>query len=109
MSGEFDPYNHLLLNNGHIVKTKGTAVYTLFVLANYVQGATTLTNVSFTLDDNIVGTYEYIPNTSTDYIYSVPVYVNESLENVPHNFLISAIGPDSFNNSLVMFDNIIYT
>lgn len=87
----------------------GTAVYTFFALANFVQFATTLTNVSFTLDDNIVGTFEHIPTTSTDFIYKAPVYVNESLENVPHNFLITAIGPDSANNSLILFDNLIYT
>ena len=93
----------------HLVCAKGTAVYTFFALANFVQFATTLTNFSFTLDNNIVGTFEHIPTTSTDLNYSVPVYVNESLENVPHNFLITAIGPDSANNSLILFDNLIYT
>ena len=104
-----DLLNHELINNDCIMKTEGTAVYTFFTLANLIQYSDTLTNVSFTLDNNAVGTFEHIPTSSTDFNYSVPVYVNESLENVPHNLLIAAIGPDSLKKSLILFDNLIYT
>ena len=42
------------------------AVYAYFILANLVDATTTLTNLSFTLDNEFVGTFEHNPTKSTD-------------------------------------------
>ena len=90
------------------------AVYAYFILANRVDATTTLTNLSFTLDNEFVGTFEHIPTNSTDIQYNSPVYVNETLENKTHTLIISARGPNvaqnnTFKNSLLLFDYMIYT
>ena len=90
------------------------AVYAYFILANLVDATTTLTNLSFTLDNEFVGTFEHNPTNSTDIQYNSPVYVNETLENKTHTLVISARGPSEAQNSnsfnsLLLFDYMIYT
>lgn len=85
----------------------GTAVYAYFILANTVTGATTLTNMSFTIDGSVVGHFVHEPTSSTDYVYDYAAYVNKSLDNTDHTIVISAVG--TTNNSLILFDRLIYT
>ena len=82
------------------------AVYAYFILANTVTGATTLTNMSFTLDGNVVGHFAHVPTTSTEYIYNYSAYVNKTLSNTEHEFVISTAGT---TNVLILFDELIYT
>ncbi|KZP17993.1 hypothetical protein FIBSPDRAFT_792544 [Athelia psychrophila] len=84
----------------------GTAVYAYCVLANTVQSTTTLTNLTFFMDGELVGTYQHIPTTSADYQYNVPVYVNTSLFNQQHVLTMEATGT---NSSLILFDYVDYT
>ncbi|KAI0800515.1 hypothetical protein C8Q74DRAFT_420803 [Fomes fomentarius] len=85
----------------------GTAVYVYCVIANAVPNTTTLTNLTFTLDGQQVGTYVHVPTDSTAFQYDVPVYTNPSLSNGDHTLVIEATGDTA--SSLVLFDYIVYT
>jgi len=86
----------------------GSALYIFFIIANSVPNATTLTDVDFVLDQEIVGTYTHNPSTSTDYQYNVPVYTNDSLAFAEHNMIIQPV-TDAGGNVLILFDYLIYT
>ncbi|KZP34754.1 hypothetical protein FIBSPDRAFT_942840 [Athelia psychrophila] len=58
------------------------------------------------MDGQLVGTYEHIPTTSTDYQYNVPVYMNTSLSYQEHTLTIEAAGT---NTSMILFDYVAYT
>ncbi|KZP05468.1 hypothetical protein FIBSPDRAFT_1004719, partial [Athelia psychrophila] len=83
----------------------GTAVYAYCVVPNTVQEATTLTNLTFLMDGQLVGTYEHIPMTSTNYQYNIPVYMNMSLSYQEHTPTIEAAGT---NTSVILFDYVAY-
>ena len=90
------------------------AVYAYFILANLVDSTTTLTNLSFTLDNEFVGTFEHIPTNSTDIQYNFPVYVNETLENKQHTLVISTGGlsraqVSALKSSFLLFDYVKHT
>ncbi len=85
-----------------------TAVYAYHVLAPQISGTDTITNLSFTLDGAPVDPeFIWVPPAASGqaYQYNVPVYVNESLENTEHTFVIHLVGPVS----LGLFDYVIYT
>ncbi len=85
----------------------GTAVYVYHVIANTVPYTTTLTNLTFTLDGQQVGTYVHIPTDSTAFQYDVPVYTNPNLSNGDHTLVMEATGDTA--SSLILFDYIVYT
>ncbi|KAL1951064.1 hypothetical protein VTO73DRAFT_213 [Trametes versicolor] len=84
----------------------GVAVYVFNIIANTIHSTTTLTNLSFTLDGEPVGSYLHAPDTSTDILYNVSVYSSTGLANGPHTLEIRPTGPF---NSLILFDYITYT
>ncbi|KAF7983801.1 hypothetical protein HWV62_19035 [Athelia sp. TMB] len=83
-----------------------TAVYAYCVLANYVPYATTFTNLTISMDSEVVGQYMHIPTSSTAFQYDVPVYVNTTLSNAQHTLTLETQGT---NASLILFDYAIYT
>ncbi|THH03755.1 hypothetical protein EW145_g6028 [Phellinidium pouzarii] len=84
-----------------------SAVYAFVILANFIPYVTTLTNLSFSIDGEEVGSFMHFPSSSTDYEYHVPAYVNTSLLNMQHTLTMqTAIGD---NASLVLFDYVIYS
>ncbi|KAI0756229.1 hypothetical protein C8Q80DRAFT_15800 [Daedaleopsis nitida] len=85
----------------------GTAVYVYCIVANKVPGADTLTNLTFSIDGQQVGSYTHVPTDSTAFSYQVPVYVNRDLPNKAHTIVIQSVG--DAKASLVLFDNIVYT
>ncbi|KAH9854313.1 hypothetical protein C2E23DRAFT_818108 [Lenzites betulinus] len=85
----------------------GSAVYVFNIIANVVNFTTTLTNLSFTLDSELVHNYVHQPDPSSPQIlYNVPVYSNASLPDGPHTIEIRPTGP---NSVLILFDYIAYT
>ena len=93
----------------HVVTLKftGSAVYAYNIIANQIPFTTTLTNLTFSIDGDPVGTYVHIPeNTTNTFEYGVLVYANTSLPYTSHVFVMSAGGP---NDSLVLFDYLVYT
>jgi hypothetical protein len=52
----------------------GTAIWIFGVVPNTIQDATTIINVSFTLDKATPQSYFHSPDTSDTYLYSVPIY-----------------------------------
>lgn len=88
----------------------GTAIYVHNVLANTVVTSPVphLTSLLFVLDGVQVGTFLHEPTSNTAYDYDVPVYTNESLENMEHMLEIRAV-TDPQISSLVLFDYAVYT
>ena len=84
----------------------GTAVYVFNIIPNTVSGATTLTNLTFTLDGDFVGQFTHTPDATADVTYRAPVYTNTTLSNSEHSLIMRAGG---LNASLILFDYIVYT
>ncbi|KAI0673886.1 hypothetical protein C8Q78DRAFT_658019 [Trametes maxima] len=85
----------------------GTAVYVFFIVPNTVPFTTTLTNLSFSLDDASAGQpFIHIPDSSSDISYQVPVFTATNLANTKHTVKVSTGGP---NATLMLFDYMIYT
>ncbi|KAJ7742725.1 hypothetical protein DFH07DRAFT_39563 [Mycena maculata] len=82
----------------------GTAIYLFCVVPNTISFATTVYDLSFTLDDGSIGTYTHVPDASDEILYSVPVLSSENLSNQAHTLVAETAG-----NSLFVFDFAIYT
>jgi hypothetical protein len=67
----------------------------------------TYTNLSFSIDGALVGTYSYIPDNSGTYLYNTLVYGNASIPNGTHTFVLGS--PRGINTALVLFDYVEYT
>ncbi|KAI0673889.1 hypothetical protein C8Q78DRAFT_658566 [Trametes maxima] len=89
------------------VKFTGEAVYVYNLIANNIAQTTTVTNLTFSLDDMLVGNFFHQPDENAhSLVYNVTVYANTSLSHSPHTLVISAGGA---TDSLVLFDYIVYT
>ena len=84
----------------------GTAVYAFNLIANQIVWTTTYTNISFTIDGQLMSIYSHEPDPTTNIYYQVPVFSQESLSNDAHTLEIRATGADA---SLVLFDYAAYT
>ncbi|KAI0800512.1 hypothetical protein C8Q74DRAFT_1364234 [Fomes fomentarius] len=87
----------------------GTAVYVFNIIANFAPSAFNFSaaNLNFYIDGAYVGQYVHLPDpTAEEIALRVPVYVNESLSNAEHTFIMGTDGP---NNSMIAFDYLIYT
>ncbi|KAI1790963.1 hypothetical protein LXA43DRAFT_890118 [Ganoderma leucocontextum] len=92
--------------HGVAVSFIGTAVYVYNIIVNQIPGTTTFTNLTFWIDNALVGSYTHVPGGTTVFEYGVLVYSNTSLKNQEHFFTMSAGGA---NESLILFDRIVYT
>jgi hypothetical protein len=94
-----------------ILYVVGTAVYVYCILDNrQLDGITTLTNLSVTLDGTVVGSFVHAPTDKDDlsgYLYNVPVYSNAVLRNKKHTLSVSTLAQQS--SSLILFDYVVYT
>lgn len=93
------------------VEFVGTAVYAYFITANAIQPVplvTTLTNLSFLLDNELqAGNFEHQPDLSrTDFDYNVLAFGKTGLVNTAHTLVMQTT---PFNASLVLFDYVMYT
>ncbi len=52
------------------------------------KGFEAFANYSFFLDGEFVDTYTHDVEQRTDFLYNVPVYINRTMTNEPHNFII---------------------
>ena len=89
----------------------GTAVYVYNILVNQIPFVlpgvvTTFTNLTFHIDDELVGNFTHIPDNTLNVMYKHLVYSNVSLANTHHTLEIRASGGKS---SLVLFDYAEYT
>ncbi len=87
----------------------GTAVYVYHIIVNRPPNPwiTVFTNLSFLIDNVIVGNYTHnLDPDGPPILYDVPVYVNRNLTNEKHTLRIQSGGP---NITLVLFDYIQYT
>jgi hypothetical protein len=87
----------------------GTAVYVYCIVPNSFNGTEITTNITFTIDGELSDRpFTYIGNSSTNLMYNVTVYANNSLKNGKHELILSAT-PGSYAASTVLFDYLIYT
>ncbi|KAK7457019.1 hypothetical protein VKT23_010322 [Stygiomarasmius scandens] len=92
------------------VTFNGSAVYVYCVLARNASSPPLNGNsdMSFYIDDVLVGTLVKYADSSDPYEYQVPVYVNESLPPGSHNFTL-VNGHVNGTESLVLLDRIVYS
>jgi len=87
----------------------GTAIYVYCIVPNLFNGTAITTNITFTIDGQLSDrTFTYIGDNSTDLIYNVAVYTNDSLKNAEHTLILEAT-PGSYAASTVLFDYVEYT
>ncbi|OJT04504.1 hypothetical protein TRAPUB_4774 [Trametes pubescens] len=86
----------------------GQAVYVFHLVANELKETTTVTSLSFIIDNEEVGHFDHTPDPAApQFLYRVPVYVNSSLLHANHTLTIRPRGaPDK---SLILFDYVAYT
>ncbi|KAJ3770466.1 hypothetical protein FB446DRAFT_744175 [Lentinula raphanica] len=106
-------YNPNLNNISISFDFTGTAIYVFFILANNPDpGVSASTAANFTLDGNLVSTFNHSPNSSS----SAPnFYFNDSalafsktgMKNISHQMVISTSGLNS--NYYLNFDYALYT
>ncbi|TBU26712.1 hypothetical protein BD311DRAFT_667054, partial [Dichomitus squalens] len=89
-----------------VVNFTGTAVYVYNVVPNMVFETVTTSNMTFAIDDSVVGNFVHTPDQSGVTLYNQLVYSNTELELAPHTIVISA---DGDNHSNILFDYLIYT
>ncbi|KIM72093.1 hypothetical protein PILCRDRAFT_829994 [Piloderma croceum F 1598] len=81
------------------------AVYAYCILDNNVS-YTTFTNLTFSIDGSLVGSFSHTPDGSGTFLYNQTVYANDSVPNGDHTFIIHS--PRGMNASLVLFDYVEY-
>ncbi|EIN07894.1 hypothetical protein PUNSTDRAFT_27065, partial [Punctularia strigosozonata HHB-11173 SS5] len=87
----------------------GSAIYVFCIVPNTVAPAvrgghiTTAANMTFTLNQTVVGTYVHEPDPSNIFLYNVNVHSSEGLTPGTHSLLIEAN-----NESYIAFDYAIY-
>ena len=84
----------------------GTAVYVFALLANQIWATTTMTNLTFYLDEAFAGRFLHVPDNSTDFRYNASIFSMDGLRNIPHHFEIRMGGPSA---SPLLFDYAVYT
>ena len=87
--------------------TRHRNIYIFCIIAHTSSSPDGNTDLQFFIDSQLVGKYRLQPTGSTIYDYNVPVYVNESLSNGPHNLTIQN-GRIGGLFSLILLDKIMY-
>ncbi|KAM5535826.1 hypothetical protein V8D89_010444 [Ganoderma adspersum] len=82
----------------------GTAVYVYGIVVNAHPNATTLTNMTFSLDDSDPDIYTHPPDSTDDILYQQLFYSKANLSNTDHALVIAAQP-----GSIAMFDYAEYT
>jgi hypothetical protein len=88
----------------------GTAIWVFAVVPNTLPNTNpsqTNVNITFSLDEKVQQPYQHLPDTSNAYLYNVPVYTKQGLDNIEHKLLIAPTA--GINNSVFVFDYAIYT
>ncbi|TDL24135.1 hypothetical protein BD410DRAFT_109396 [Rickenella mellea] len=89
------------------ISYNGSAIYVYGILANHIPSTTTATNLTFTLDGAVVGTFVHVPDNSSNFVYNVPFYANSSVPLGEHTLHIESNAVTQ--SALVLFDYAVYT
>lgn len=92
------------------MRFNGTAVYVYNIVANTIPDNPNVvhgSNMTFSIDGALVGTFVHIPSSSTAYEYNYTVFSSTNLPNTEHTVVVQTTG-DSVS-SLILFDYAIYT
>ena len=74
-----------------------------------------MTNLSFSIDGKVAGSYVHTPSDQALFQYNVAVFTSATLNNGSHTLIMSTVGEptsnpnDSSHNSFVIFDYAEYT
>jgi hypothetical protein len=86
----------------------GMAVYAYCILTNPNNDSwAQLTNLTFSIDGAQVGSYFYQSDRTDLYTYDQLVYSNSAVPNGTHTFGIHI--PRGVNDSVILFDRVVYT
>ncbi|PIL30899.1 hypothetical protein GSI_07068 [Ganoderma sinense ZZ0214-1] len=86
----------------------GVAVYVYCIVTHSFNPPDGNSDMSFLIDNVVVGTFQQPPTGDPSYLYNDPVYVNDSLSPGPHTIAI-VNGQVNGNKSLALLDYIVYT
>ena len=85
----------------------GNAVYAFFITSPLLAGwITTATYLNFTLDNELSGSFNFVPDGSETYIYNHSVFSKTNLSNSQHTLVMSTGGSQP---GVLEFDYVIYT
>lgn len=92
-----------------LIFAQGTGVYVYCIVPNLFNGTAITTNITFTVDGQLSDrTFTYVGDNSTNLMYNVTVYANDSLTNGEHTLILEAT-PGPYAASTVLFDYLKYT
>ncbi|KAF8995252.1 hypothetical protein BDQ17DRAFT_1250922 [Cyathus striatus] len=88
----------------------GTAIYIYCAISLSIQPLVGYSNMTFFIDNEAVGHFEWIPPGDNTYQYNVLVYSNASIIPGEHTFLLkNGQEGDSGDTSLTLFDYLVYS
>ncbi|KIJ96144.1 hypothetical protein K443DRAFT_107695 [Laccaria amethystina LaAM-08-1] len=89
------------------VTFNGVAVYAFFITSPVLTTTTTTqTHLNFTLDNALIGAYDFTPDASSTYTYNHSVFSKTGLSNGEHTLVMTTGGTTA---ALLLFDYVIYT
>lgn len=89
------------------VTFNGSAVYAFFITSPVLTTTTTTqTHLNFTLDNTLVGAFDFTPDASSTYTYNHSVFSKAGLSDAEHTLVMTTGGTTA---ALLLFDYVIYT
>lgn len=95
MCAKFTSYFHI-----------GSAIYVFFITVPIININNPNTHLNISLDGQPPSTYDYMPDSSSPYLYNQTVYSNSNLDAGQHTLVVSSGGVLS---STMLFDYAIYS
>lgn len=86
----------------------GSAVYVFGILAYTIKGPVGNSDLSFYVDGDLVGTFNFTPPGEDTYSYNTILYANDSLDHASHALTLQN-GRAGVHESLILLDYIIYS
>ncbi|KAI0090028.1 hypothetical protein BDY19DRAFT_888760 [Irpex rosettiformis] len=95
------------LRNASLV-FNGSAIYVYCIISHSLDNPFGNSDMTFYIDDEVVGNYALYPNGDPTYDFNVPVYTNDSISPGVHSFRLQG-GSIGGQWSIVLLDYIVYT
>ncbi|KAI0809265.1 hypothetical protein BC629DRAFT_1106622 [Irpex lacteus] len=86
----------------------GSALYVFCIISQSIDHPFGTSDMTFSIDGNVVGHYTSVPSGDKTYDYNVPVYANDSVGSGSHSFTVTN-GTPGGPETLLLLDYIIYS
>lgn len=86
----------------------GSAIYVFGILSHDVRDPVSDADISFFIEDELVGSFVFTPTGEDAYYYDVILYANDSLAHTDHILLLRN-GCFGGNISLILLDYVVYS